>query len=280
MPYRRLPNTDQARMRAMEKALRKCLTDNPANCPISEASLVSLQVLLPKFQHAIINLDAARRNQVQKNKDHIELLKKAKLYISHFIQVLNFSIARGELKPDVREFYSLPANRESLPQLISEKNILDWGKKLIEGEQKRLQRGGSPIYNPSIALVKVNFEKFADSYTFQKNLIAISNRGSKLVDSMRPEADALILQVWDEIEKYFMQDDGLTDREKAGEYGIVYIYRRREILEKEKQKAIESKPAIQKEEPKKYVYEKETEALNHRYSISMQHTPFQSTINF
>jgi hypothetical protein len=278
MPYRRLPNTDQARMRAMEKALKKCLTDIPSDCPISETTLATLEIVLPKFQHALINLDAARKNQVAKNKEYLELIKKARIYISHFIQVLNFTIARGELKAEVREFYGLSAHKDNLPQLASEKNLLEWGRKIIEGEQKRLLKGGNPIYNPSIALVKVNYEKFSDSYLFQKNLISISNRGTKLINDMHAEVDNLILQIWNEIENYFMQSDETTDREKTAQYGIVYILRKHEKLKQCNTPVIEIVP--QREESKKTFFEIELEPESVHYSYSTKHIPFQSTINF
>jgi len=279
MPYRRLPNTDQARIRAMEKALRKCLTDNSSDCPISEPTLAILEIVLPKFQHALINLGAARKNQIAKNKDYAELIRKARIYISHFIQVLNFAIVRGELKAEVREHYGLATFAESLPPLVSEKEILEWGKKMIEGEQKRLQKGGSPIYNPSIALVKVNYERFFDSYLFQKNLISTSKRAIKLVTELRPEVDGLILQVWNEIESYFLQNDGTTNREKTSDYGIIYVFRKREKLRLIAPLVIQQ-PIVLREEIKKPIYEVVLEREPIHFAVSLKQSPIQSVINF
>jgi hypothetical protein len=233
MPYRRLPNTDRARVRAMERAFKKCMSEGRENCAISEEVYVSLESILPQFQHSLINLDAARKNQISKNKDYSEFFQKAKIYITHFIHVLNFSIIRGELKSETREFYGLSAYSNNLPPLDTGKNLLDWGKKLIEGEQKRIQGGGNPIYNPSIALVKVNYEKFIDAFHFQKSLISTSKRSSKLVAELRPEADKVILQIWNEVEQSFIQLDEIQKRENASEYGVSYVFRKRE-----KQKAL------------------------------------------
>jgi hypothetical protein len=263
----------------MEKALRKCLTDTPSDCPISETTLASLEIVLPKFQHALINLAAARKNQISKNKEYLELVKKARIYISHFIQVLNFSIVRGELKAEIRDFYGLIPFKENLPPLISEKNLLEWGKKVIEGEQKRLQKGGNPIYNPSIAIVKVNFEKFSDSFVFQKNLITISKRATKLVNDIRPEVDNLILQVWNEIENYFMQPDETTNREKTQAYGLVYVFRKHE--KQRKSSTVELiKPLSKREESLKPVFEttKEPELISYMYSPKQ--IVVQSTLSF
>jgi hypothetical protein len=230
MPYRRLPNTDKARVRAMDNALKKCLSAGQENCAIAETTFTLLDSILPQFQHGLINLEAARKNQATKNKEYTEFFKKARIYISHFIQVLNFAIARGELKEEVREFYDLKAFTHNLPSLMTEKDLLKWGKKLIDGEQKRIQKGGNPIYNPSIALVKVNYEKFYDAYHYQKNLISTSKRASKLVNELRPEVDKIILLIWNEVEQTFFQLDDIQKREKSSEYGVTYVFRKHEKL--------------------------------------------------
>jgi hypothetical protein len=294
MPYRRLPNTDKARIRAMDKAFRKCLLEGKDNYAISESTFILLETVLPQFQHALINLDAARRNQISKSKDYAEFLKKARIYISHFIQVLNFAIARGELKSETRDFYGLPAYTNSLPSLITDKDLIEWGKKLIDGEQKRIQKGGNPIYNPSIALVKVNYEKFVDAFHFQKNLISTSKRASKLVNSLRPEADTVILQIWNEVEQTFSQLDEIQKRESASEYGISYVFRKREKLKAQNQ----AKPSPVEEEKKIEVKSLEMEQvtahtikptvkkkpdLNHppkKIIIPEKSIPVQSTFDF
>jgi hypothetical protein len=282
MPYRRLPNTDKARVRAMERALKKCLSEGQNNSPISESAFLSLESVLQEFQHALINLEAARKNQISKSKDYTECFKKAKIYISHFIHVLNFAIARGEFKSETRDFYGLSAYKNNLPSLITDKDLIEWGKKLIDGEQKRIQKGGNPIYNPSIALVKVNYEIFVDASHFQKNLISTSKRASKLVNELRPEVNRIILQIWNEVEQTFFLLDEIRKREDASEYGIFYVFRKKEKLKAlstvkpsllEKEKRIEVKP-LQKEK------KLEVKPLLEKIYNPGKSVPVQSIINF
>jgi len=292
MPYRRLPNTDRARVRAMERALKKCILEGQENRAISEPVYLLLESILPQFQHALINLDAARRNQQSKGKEYVEFFKKAKIYISHFIHVLNFAIARGEFKAESRDFYELSAYTNSLPSLVTEKDLIQWGKRLIDGEQKRIQKGGNPIYNPSIALVKVNYEKFVDAFHFQKNLISTSKRASKLVNELRPEADKIILQIWNEVEQAFSQLDEAQKRENASEYGVSYVFRRREKLKAlnqvktptvEPEKKVEAKPIKQEKKPEvKPLEEKKPESkpLPEKTKVTEKLIPVQSTIEF
>ena len=108
MPYRRLPNTDAARIRALKAALRKGEKLNDINTLAYSFPLKQkIDVFLTKFEIAITNSKAAREKQIENSQKFSELTKKARLYISHFIQVLNFTIARGELKPQARAFYDL-----------------------------------------------------------------------------------------------------------------------------------------------------------------------------
>jgi len=230
MPYRRLPNTDQARLRALGAALKTSIAaaeNSSAAC--SEETITSIQSILHKFQNAMTNLSSARTQQVQKNKEFVEVSKKARLYVSHFIQVINFGILRGELKGEVLDFYQLSKYGGNLPPLTSDKNLFDWGKKIIDGDLQRIMKGGSPIYNPSIALVKVNYEKFAEAYRFQKILNSNTERMSKIVADLRIVADKVILQTWNEVEKYFEDLSESDRRESAKEYGLVYIFRKKEL---------------------------------------------------
>ncbi len=229
MPYRRLPNTDQARLRAMEACLEKGKTKTIHELAFSQQRLERLQIFYPKFSNAITQLQVSKDNQFKRAKEYGEVVKKAKLYISHFLQVLNFGIMREEIKPEVREFYGMDIESKAIPPLNLESHILEWGEKVIAGEQKRTMSGGSPIYNPSIALVKVHYEEFKDAYRHQKMLQNITNRASAKVSDMRHDADVLIQHIWNEIEEKFGQHPDETKREKSAEYGVVYIFRTSEL---------------------------------------------------
>ena len=90
------------------------------------------------------------------------------------------------------------------------------GKKIIAGEQNRISNGGgNPIYCPSIALVKVNYENFKENYTRQKQFQNNSARESGNVAQYRNDADALILEVWNEVERYF---EGVKRRRRKALY--------------------------------------------------------------
>ena len=197
MPYRRLPNTDAARIRALETALNNEDFSDINNLPFSLTLRQKIEFFLPKFKTAITNSQCARDKQTVNSRKYAEYTRKAKLYISHFLQVLNFTIARGELKPIARTFYGIAENDTKLPSLISDQDLLDWGAKIIAGEQERTRNGGgNPIYSPSIALVKVNYENFKQANSSQKQFQQNSARYSAEVAQYRGEADEYILTLW------------------------------------------------------------------------------------
>lgn len=242
MPYRRLPNTDAARIRALKAALKKGQNLEIDTIAYPFALKQKIEFFLPKFEVAISNSRLAREKQIDNSQKFSEYTQKARLHISHFIQVLNFCIARGELKPSARTFYGLEETDAKVPSLLTEQDLLQWGEKLITGEQSRISSGGgNPIYCPSIALVKVNYENFKENYTRQKQFQNNSARESSNVAQYRDEADALILEVWNEVERYF---EGVKDEEErrymCEEYGLVYVFRRGEKERLRRKKEAES----------------------------------------
>ena len=229
MPYRRLPNTDVARLRALKIAYVKGKELPPFKLAYSQATFTKVQAFLPQFEHALLVHKSAFNNQVSKSKDYVNSLKKAKLYISHFIQVINMSIARGDMPANVRSYYSLEDFENKVPTLNTEAEVIKWGETIIRGEADRTRKGMAPVTNPTIALVKVRFEDFKDSYNFQKTLQKNNNRTLQELAKLRNEADALVAKVWDEAENNYHELPDELRREKAKEYGLIYVFRKNEI---------------------------------------------------
>ena len=230
MPYRRLPNTDAARLRALKTALDKSEATGIGQIAFSLGLKQKIEFFLPKFEMAIKNSVMAKEQQFGNSPKFSEYAKKARLYVSHFIQVLNFCIARGEMKPAMRAYYGLDVKSSKVPPLMTEQDLLQWGEKIINGEQERLRnRDGNPIYCPSIALVKVNYENFKENYLRQKQYQSNSARESGNVAQFRTEADNLILELWNEVEEHFASlADEEERRRRCEAYGLVYVFRRGE----------------------------------------------------
>jgi hypothetical protein len=110
MPYRRLPNTDTARIKAMKIALEKGNELPPHKLAFSSKTVVMLQKFLPQFEHNIQLYRQSLVSQNKKSKDYNEILRKARIYLTHFIRVMNMAIFRGDLPAEIRAFYGLATN--------------------------------------------------------------------------------------------------------------------------------------------------------------------------
>ena len=226
MPYRRLPNTDQARIRALKALVLKGDGCNIHDFAVSLHTLAKARSFLSKFEVAQAYYAECFDRQAKAGKKHQERVKKARLYISHFIQVLQLAVIRAEIRTAQKELYGLERDSYNLPELSSEASLLEWGKKIIDGEGRRISQGGIPIYNPTIAKVKVHYDIFVESYETQKNLQRLTARSLADLTAMREEADRLILEIWNQVESYFAKVDVAEKRlELCRSYGLIYYYR-------------------------------------------------------
>jgi hypothetical protein len=226
MPYRRLPTTDKARTRALDAALQKVAFKN-GKVAISAKTIEELQTVKSKFENLLKHYEMNINIQAEKHHEYKAAMEKARMYVSHFIQVLYLTSERGEINGGIK-YYGLGEYDGKVPPLNSEEEILNWGKIVVEGEQKRIQSGGSAIYNPSIALVRIKVEAFKDTAIFQQNLKKNTTRTYNAMQDLRKTTNDFISQMWNEIEENIITDNPKIKRQVAQEYGIVYIFRRKE----------------------------------------------------
>ena len=230
MPYRRLPNTDAARLRALKIAFERGKEIPPFKLSFSQSTLHKIQTFLPSFEKAIYEYKQAYARQIEKSKKYIPVLKKAKIYISHFIQVVNMAIHRGDLPVSERKFFGLKEDIKKLPSLNSEADVIKWGEKLILGETIRTREGRSLITNPTIAVVKVRYENFLDSYKYQKMLQKTHLRAQEKLDNLRIKANEIIVKIWNEVEDFYKNEPEDVRRQKAKNYGLIYVFRKNELV--------------------------------------------------
>jgi len=188
----------------------------------------TLRNIINKLEGAKHQQNQAKRNQVGINREYQPKLIKTRLYLSHFIQVLNLAIIREEIPESARSFYGLETYGNRLPDLKSDTDILEWGKHIIDGENQRLKKGGIPIMTPNVARVKVWYDQFRDGYYNQQTSQKTSARANQKMVEIRKEVDTLLATVWDEVEKFYGNYPEAERRKMAEEYGVVYVFRKTE----------------------------------------------------
>jgi len=228
MPYRRLPNTDQARLRALRTAIQQGDNQDFADQVVSFKTIHEAKSYLGIFEKQLIQYQQTLDNQVTANKCYQQIVHNARLYISHFIQVFNLSVIRGDIKKEHKLFYHMDPNVHTVPDLSSEAALLNWGKCIIDGENERLRNGGFPIYNPTIAKVKVHYEVFKEYKSTQKLHQNITNRNWEELVSLREKGDGIILNIWNQVEAKYKDEKPFTRLKKCQEFGLVFYYRKGE----------------------------------------------------
>ena len=139
------------------------------------------------------------------------------------------AIFRGDLPAETRAFYGLATDDSTVPSLNNENELMSWGRRVIEGEEFRIRKGGSPITNPTIAVVKVRFENFIEAWTYHTTLAKRTLDYSEKNTNLRKEADEIILQLWNEIESAHTTLPEDKRMSKSEDYGLVYFYRKNEM---------------------------------------------------
>lgn len=227
MPYRRLPNTDKARIRSLETAIAK-MRNNDYYAPVLSPELLSkAEKKLIQFRDAVDRYVKSLETQVSysKSEPYQTRLKNARMYVSHFLTVFNMCIKRGEMKAADRDYYSIPQDSGELPDMSSDIAVIRCCENTINGERARIAKGGIPIYNPTIAKVAVHYDLFKELYDKQCELRQLTDEALMVVSLMRPQVDDVILDVWNSIENYFSNLTGEKKLKVCREYGLIYYYR-------------------------------------------------------
>lgn len=228
MPYRRLPNTDQARLRALRTAIQQADKQNFGEQVVEYKVIHEAKTYLGVFEKQLIQYQQTLESQVLANKRYQQIVHNARLYISHFIQVFNLSVIRGDIKKDHKLFYQLDPNVHTVPDLSTEAALLHWGKCIIDGENERLRNGGLPIYNPTIAKVKVHYEVFKEYKSTQKMHQSATNRNWEDLVNLRQRGDEIILEIWNQVEARYKDEKPYSRLMKCQAYGLIYYYRKGE----------------------------------------------------
>ena len=228
MPYRRLPKTDAARLKALKTVL-DCndiytVRNRVVDWQVLNRCRPAYDRLLTACEQYRVCLAAQKRKTGQVDK----LQRNAAMFVSHFIQVLFLAMERGEIKPKYKQLYGFGPDDTALPPLKTAEAVLEWGQKVAEGERERLRAGGLPIYNPTIGKVATHVDIFRDAYREQQQRRHHTEAALAAIQRLRPEVDAVLLDLWNQIEAHFASSPPEVRYAECRKLGVVYYYRRKE----------------------------------------------------
>ncbi|MDR1632073.1 MAG: hypothetical protein LBR97_04225 [Dysgonamonadaceae bacterium] len=204
MYLKKVPETDEGRIKALQAAIDREELNGDQEIILSIDEVEELRLFVTSYEGARFVLKQAMKDFAKSQTDYVELFKNAQMYVSHFIQVLQLTVIRNEIKIEALSDYGFRSGEETvLPDLSTEEMILHWGGKIIQGEAKRMSRGGYPLYNPAIAKVKVHYELFSDvvhsTKIYKQNVV----RQQAILYEMQKKAESMIRDIWSRVEEKY-----------------------------------------------------------------------------
>lgn len=204
MYIKRVPETDEGRIKALQAAIDREELNEDQEMILAMDEVEELRLFVTSYEGVRFVLNQAMKDFAKSQADYTELFKNAQMYVSHFIQVLQLTAIRNEIKIEVLSDYGFENGEETvLPDLLTEEAVLRWGEKIIQGEAKRMSRGGYPLYNPAIAKVRVHYELFAESVhstkIYRQNVV----RQQAALYEMQKKSESMIRDIWSRVEEKY-----------------------------------------------------------------------------
>jgi hypothetical protein len=223
MPAKKFPDTNEERISILRIIIKQEESVDLKNAILSMPEQRELYNLMVTFENMLFYLKQTLEDVVKADKSYLDLFKTAQLYISHFIQVLNFTVIRNEIKTEALQYYGLENNDEfTLPDLSTEKAVLKWGEQLIKGETERISRGGTPIYSPTISKVIVHYDLFKDATQSREIYRKNAKRSREAIDEMCRKIDRIIWNTWTKVEFQYWTLPEEERQKKFNNYGIKF----------------------------------------------------------
>lgn len=220
MGYRRLPTTDKARYLALER-MSFILDKDDLGVLVNKKK--ELTTLLEEFGNLLEKRKHLAELKKELNIKKNNLCSRLRLFISHYFQVINFSIERGDIDKMDRKFYGLEINMGNVPDLFAKEQLIGWANKIKQGEQKRVESGQQPISHPKVEKIEEIKNQLINQQT---KLLKIDDEVVKnkiQIIKSRTKIDQFIKQTWNEIEARYSNETITLKQQKAARYGVVYV---------------------------------------------------------
>jgi len=205
MYIKKVPETDDGKIRALQAAVDREELNGDQEIILSAKEVEELRSFITSYENARLVLKQTIKDSAKTQTEYGERFKNTEMYVSHFIQVLQLTVIRNEIKPETLiEDYGFESGKElELPDLSTEDAIIFWGDKIIQGEAKRMSRGGNPLYNPAIAKVKVHYELFRDVVHSVKIFRQNTIRQQAALYEMQKKTENMIRDIWSRVEEKY-----------------------------------------------------------------------------
>ncbi len=217
-----LPHSDRARIEAMKMAVHKCeeiFPDIYADTPKVESFQDRRLAFQPENLVKLLHLYPRFRDELEKEQ-HIEefpgieeKLKKTRMLALHFFQVFSLAIERDVFLQDEKSYFDLD-REENFPRALGDPlEVINWARRIVNGERKRVEAGLEPMSFPSSGEVEIALKELME--------VIPGERIRSDTSPLRKEVDSLISEIWEEIEFRHRRLAPTVKEKMLSEYGIV-----------------------------------------------------------
>ena len=220
---RRLPQSNPAREKALNKAKNKKDNPGPAGNFLTTPTTNRLDAIQPDYHTGMrqINIKGAAANAATRLKNTAKQL--CYIFVSSFIQAFNLGVKMGVYQPDDRRFYQIDESSDALPPMTTDDDLVEVGKHVIDGEADRIAAGGTAHPFPLIATVQTKYSSYKNKNTDQNSAQEELDNAQEAVGALNTEADKVIKKIWDEVETFYNEEDTESMRANARHWGVVYV---------------------------------------------------------
>lgn len=218
MPYRRLPKTDQARLRAL-----KALIDSAA--PLSFELRQRVKMAEPGFENCVAQMSFFSIGRIDASRREATAERQARTYLAGFLAVLIAAVNRGDIRRKKLQLYGLDEQTSVVPSLEQGREIIRIGEAVIRGEQARIMEGGVAINFPTIQKVRVFYDIYSEARRERELSLRNEARQREVLRRQRVETDALLLEAWDAVEAAYADLRPFARLTACQAAGLIYYYR-------------------------------------------------------
>lgn len=235
MPSRRLPNSIPSVLRTLRTAREQYKnTPDALERAISPEQFVKLAdtgeppSLLMRFEKECSDVDLALASQGAMTGDFSQKAARLGMFVSHFHQVFDFAVSRGEFPAAARRYYGRDISAAGLPPLGTYDAVEEAAEAIVKGEADRAAAEGAAhlaMANPSAAAVATALGAFRTARTAAQAAMANTDKQREEAGAMYPEAQEFAVDVCDTVEFFYRKDPSASSRRaKCRRWGVVYFF--------------------------------------------------------
>jgi hypothetical protein len=239
MPRRRLPDTAPTTLRTLKAARDEYKnTADPADRAISAEQFAQLtdegepESLLTHFDRKCREVDIALAKQGPLTGELAAQKARTAILVSHFHQVFDFAVARGEFSAGARRYYGRDISAKELPPLETYDDVATAAKAIVKGEAMRAEAEGAafvPMAMPPAAAVQTALEAFAAARLAAQAALERTDAAREAAAALFPDALTLAVDVCETVEFFYRKDRSASSRRaKCRRWGVAYEFARGE----------------------------------------------------